>query len=75
MLWMLMVVCFQFMGGYWLRHIRPDFTEDFSKGIDKGIIEELFETTIGINAADWSDHARGRMKLPIRMNGCGCWET
>ena len=51
----------------------PDFKEEFAKGIDRGILE-LFET-IGINTAVWSGHARGRMKLPIRMKGCGLRET
>ena len=69
MLWILTVVCFQFMGDYWLRHIRPDFTEDFTKGIGKGILD-LFKTTIGINTANWSTHATERVRLPLRMKGC-----
>ena len=53
----------------WLRHIRPNFMEDFAKGIDRGILE-IFKTTIGINNDDWSDHAKERIKLTIRMKGC-----
>ena len=64
-----MVVCLQFMGDYWLRHIRLNFTEDFTKGINKGILE-LFKTTIGINTANWSTHATERVRLPLRMKGC-----
>ena len=71
MLWILVVVYLQFMGDYWLRHARPDFTEDFSKGIDKGVLE-LFETTLGINTADWSAHAIERIRLPLGMKGRGC---
>ena len=50
-LWILFVVYFQFMGDYWLRHISPDFTEEFAKGVDRGILK-LFETTIGINTTN-----------------------
>ena len=66
MLWILTVVFLQFIGNYWLRHIRSDFTEDFAKGIAKGILE-LFETTIRINTNDWSAHATERIRLPLRM--------
>ena len=27
MLWILTVTCLQFMGDYWIRHVRPDLTE------------------------------------------------
>ena len=26
MFWILIVVCFQFIGDYWLRYVRPDYT-------------------------------------------------
>ena len=74
MLWILMVVCLQFMGDYWLRHIRPDFTQEFAKGIDKGILE-LFKTTIGFNTDDWSSHAAEWIRLPLRMKCCGLREA
>ena len=64
-------MCCQFVGDYWLRHIRPDLTEEFSKGIDKGILKLFETTTIRINTVDWSDHVTERMKLPLRMKGCG----
>ena len=65
-----MVVCLQFMGDYWLWHIRPDFTEDFAKGI-----LELFDTTIGINTAKWLAHATERIRLPLKIKGCGLKEA
>ena len=52
----------------------PNFTEDFAKGTEKGILE-LSDTTIGINTVGWSDHATERMKLPLRMKGCGLREA
>jgi len=33
MLWILTVVCFQFMGDYWLRHIKPDYTDKSSPAV------------------------------------------
>ena len=30
-------VCLQFTGDYWLRHLRPDYTEEFATAIDAGI--------------------------------------
>ena len=50
MLWILTVVCLQFMGDYWLRHVRPDFTEKFAQQIEDGI-HQLLETTIGMNTS------------------------
>jgi len=35
MLWILLTTCLQFMGDYWLRHVRPDYTEEFAAGIDE----------------------------------------
>ena len=69
MLWVLTVVCFQFMGDYWLRHIRPDFTEEFAASVDEGV-NALFKMCAGINTDDWSNFARERMRLPIKMKGC-----
>ena len=34
MLWILIHVCLQFTGDYWLRHLRPDYTEEFATAID-----------------------------------------
>ena len=47
MLWVLTVVCFQFMGDYWLRHVRPDLTLAFVEAIDAGVAT-LFQTCTGI---------------------------
>ena len=73
MLWILTVGFLQFMGDYWLRHAGPNFMEEIAKGVDKGVLE-LFETTLGINTADWSAHATERIRLPLRMKGCGLRE-
>ena len=70
MLWILLLVCCQFRGDYWIRHIRPDFTSDFAKGIDEDIMS-LFKTCAGMNMNDWSDFALERIRLPIKENGCG----
>ena len=74
MLWILTVVCLQFMGDYWLRHVSPDYTEEFSQKTDEGI-HQLVETTIGMNTASWTEFARERLRLPIRMKGCGLREA
>ena len=50
MLWLLTVSCLQFMGDYWIRHVRPDLTERFAKGIDEGI-ETIFQQCVGMNTA------------------------
>ena len=43
MVWILTVVCFQFMGDYWLRNVRLDITLDFTKAIDVGVAT-IFQT-------------------------------
>ena len=70
MLWVLTVVCFQFMGDYWLRHVRPDLTLDFAEAIDAGVVT-LFQICTGMAISTWSSIARERARLPMRMKGCG----
>ena len=70
MLWILMVTCLQFMGDYWIRHVRPDLTEKFAKGINKGI-SAIFQRCIEVNTECWSKIAKERLRLPIRLTGCG----
>ena len=74
MLCILTVACFQFMGDYWLGHVRPDFTEEFASEIDKGVMS-LFETCIGSKTESWTAFARERMHLPIQNKGCGLREA
>ena len=74
MLWILTVTCLQFMGDYWIRHVRPDLTEKFAQGIDKGI-SAIFQRCIGVNTECWSDIAKERLRLPIRLKGCGLREA
>ena len=62
MLWILIHVCLQFTGDYWLRHIRPDCTEDFANAIDAAICT-LFQVCIGMNINLWSDIAMERMRF------------
>ena len=74
MILILTVVCFQFMGDYWLRHVRPDFTEDSASEMNKGVMS-LFETCIGSKTESWTAFARERMRLPIQNKGCGLREA
>ena len=62
------------MGDYWLWHVRPDWTEEFAQQIDEGI-HRLVETTISMSTASWTEFARNRMRLPLRMKGCGLREA
>jgi len=70
MLWSLTLTCLQFMGDYWIRHVRPDLTKEFAEGVDEGL-SELLRHCVGINTDLWSDTAKERMRLPIRHKGCG----
>jgi hypothetical protein len=56
--------CMQFMGDYWLQHIRPDYMADFAQGLDKGI-HKLFQMCIGIYSNLWTDFAKERMHSPF----------
>ena len=49
----------QFMGDYWLRHVRPDFTEDFAVSIDEGVVE-LVDSSIGVSTASFTDIGKVR---------------
>ena len=60
----------QFMGDYWLRHIRPDYTEQFANELDEGI-KKIFQSCVGINTDTWTDIAKEQMRLPIRCKGLG----
>lgn len=51
MLWVLNLVCFQFNGNYCLWHVRPDYTENVSRGINNGVIN-LLQMCTGI----WHQH-------------------
>ena len=70
MLWCLTVTCLQFLGDYWIRHVRPDLTKDFAEGVDEGV-SKLLEHCVGVDTETWSDTARERVRLPIRHKGCG----
>ena len=70
MLWVLTVTCLQFMGDYWIRHVRPDLTKSFAEGIDAGV-RKIFTHCVGVNTENWSDAAKERVRLPIRHKGCG----
>ncbi len=74
MLWILTLVCMQFMGDYWSWHIRPDYTADFAQGLDEGI-HKIFQLCIGIDINLWIDFAKERMQLPIRFKGLGLRES
>jgi hypothetical protein len=74
MLWILTVTCLQFMGDYWIRHMRPYLTEKFLRGIDEGI-SAIFRPCIDVNTKSWSDIAKERLRLPIRLKGYGLREA
>jgi len=74
MIWVLTLVCFQNMGDYWLRHILPDYTEQFARDIDDGI-RSLFQTCVGCDITRWSDFAKERIRLPICFKGCRLQEA
>ena len=59
MLWVLTVTCLQFMGDYWIRHVRPDLTKSFAEGIDAGV-RKIFTHCVGVNTENWSDAAKER---------------
>ena len=74
-LWILTEICFhQFMGDYWLRHVRSDYTQEFSEGIDAGV-NSLFKTCAGIDTDSWTGNEKDRMRLPITNKGCGLREA
>jgi hypothetical protein len=60
----------QFMGDYWLRHIRPDYTEIFATELVDGI-KKIFQSCVGIDFDAWTEIAKERMRLPIRFKGLG----
>ena len=66
MLWIPTVTCLQFMGDYWIRHVRLDLTEKFSRGTDEGI-SAIFQKCTGVNMGSWSNLAKERLRLPIRL--------
>ncbi|KAL9183104.1 hypothetical protein ACHAXT_004891 [Thalassiosira profunda] len=74
MLWVLTFNCFQFMGDYWLRHLRPDVTLDFAQGLDESV-RDLVSFCIGVDVGQWGEIAHERMCLPVRFRGCGLREA
>jgi len=74
LLWILMLVCFQLMGSYWMRHVRPNLTKEFAEGIGYGIFD-LLRMTTGMNTNDWTVTGKMRLRLPIRDRGCGLREA
>ena len=74
MVWILTVICFQFMGDYWLRHVRPDYTWECVEGIDAGV-NSLLKTCTRIYIDSWTVIAKEKMRLPIKNKGCGLREV
>ena len=48
MLWLLILMCLQFKGDYWLRHLHPARTENFATALDEHVLS-LVQTCIGVN--------------------------
>ena len=69
MVWLLTVVCLQNLGDCWIRHIRPDWTEEFAKIADKNTGETL-ELYTGVNMDSWSTYSQEHMRLPMSMKDC-----
>ena len=70
MLFLLTLACFQFQPDYWSRHIRPDFTDDFTNVIDDAVMS-LIKMSTGLNFDSLPDFVKERIRLPICMKGCG----
>ena len=70
MLWMLLSLCLQFMGDYWLRYARPDWTEAFAIDVNRGV-EEALEVAIGTRRSAWSRYALEMVALPVPHNDLG----
>ena len=70
MMWLLAAVCLQNLGNYWIRHIRPDWIESFTKTINKNW-DEILKLCTGVNMDSWSTYSQERMHLPMSMTGCG----
>ena len=70
MLWNLTLQCLQFMGDYWLRHLRPDLTESFALALDNGV-NSLVESTIGFSLGNLTPFAKERLRLPVQLKGMG----
>ena len=70
MLFLLTLACFQFQPDYWSRHIRPDFTDDFTNVIDNAVMS-LVKMSTGLNFDSLPEFVKERIRLPICMRGCG----
>mgnify|MGYP001307855544 FL=1 len=73
-LWLLLSNCLQFKSEYWLRHLPPSRTEEFSKTIDVAI-NKLISKCFQVDYESLSDFTKERMRLPIRMKGIGIRST
>ena len=58
------------MGDYWLWHVIPSMTREFAETIDDGIFN-LFQTYTDMAISSWSTFAKERIRLPIKLKGCG----
>ena len=58
------------LGDYWIRHIRPDWTEARAERIDKNT-DQILGLCTDMKMESWSTHAQEQMRLPMSMRGCG----
>jgi hypothetical protein len=73
-LWLLLSNCLQYKSEYWLRHLPPSKTKEFSKTIDVAI-NQLISKCFQVDYESLSDFTKERMRLPIRMKGIGIRST
>jgi hypothetical protein len=69
MLWILTLACLQFTGDYWIRHVQPDYTIEFTESIDAGV-EQIFQMCERVDINSWSKHVQEQINLPIQLQGC-----
>jgi hypothetical protein len=58
------------MEDYWIQHVRPELMKKCVREIDT-IIHTIFQQHTGVNMKTWSEIAKERVRLPIRLKGCG----
>ena len=70
MLWLLTVICLQNLGDYWIKRIRPGWTEAFAGAIDNNT-DQILGLCTGVKMESWPTHAQEPMRLLMNMRGRG----
>jgi len=69
-LWLLTLICLQFKGNYFVRHIPPQFTQSFCSRMDNEI-KSLITKCFLINFEKLPTFTERRIHLPIKLGGIG----